>query len=357
MLEAVPLFLEPSDFLISQNPDLRTWSQGTVWEFALADEAALSALLAECGIRQEWIDQLVQEDHLQRDGDRLVVRPPEAILLGLSPDQRSLLYRKLSPRDEDSPYIHPYALLVGGIRAAAGRDTGVSEEKLELIERLSYPLGLSTKFSDISYLFSRTPDPDEQWRILKTMMREKSLSVNLRITPSMDLELLGDYWTSRGRNKDILPMLESVVLTPGVDRIDLAHLLPPLPRRLLHTYPDFRMWRVGAEAPDCFWTSFNFFSNEPADRHLDFVGHIFEERYERAEQPLQLGDLVLIIDQTTGKWAHACNYLAADLVFTKNGHSAGRPWVIQTLDEMAKGYLAAEKMSISFFRLRPEYRR
>lgn len=356
-LEAFPLLLEPSDFLVSQNPDLRLWSQGTVWEFAAKDQATVRSALAESGLKEEWIERLLSDEHLKREGNLFEVRPPPEILLGVSAEQRALLYRRFSPRDEDSPYTHPYSLLPGGIRSGAPDDTGVSEEKLQLIEKLSYQNGLVTRFSDINYLFSQTPDDGERWRILKTLMRERSLIVQLRITPSMDLALLADYWTSRGKNKEILPMFESVVSTPGVDRIDLAHLLPPLPRRLLHTYPDISVWRIGADAPDCFWTSFNFFSSEPANRHLDFVGHVFEARYERAERPYQLGDLILVIDQTTGKWVHACNYIAANLVFTKNGHSGGRPWVIQSLDDVVRGYVSTEKASIGFFRLRPEYRR
>ena len=111
------------------------------------------------------------------------------------------------------------------------------------------------------------------------------------------------------------------------------------------------------ETPDCFWTSFSFFSDEPTDRYFDFVGHILEERYERAERPLQMGDLVLVFDSDTGRWIHACNYVAGDLVFTKNGRSFGRPWVIQPMREVVEGYLVSERLSVSFFRLRPQFRR
>ena len=79
---------------------------------------------------------------------------------------------------------------------------------------------------------------------------EALATLRSRLAPDSDLVALSDYWTGRSRKKDILPILESVAETAGVRKIDIAHLLPSLARKLLYTYPDVSLMAKGS-LPDC----------------------------------------------------------------------------------------------------------
>ena len=137
--------------------------------------------------------------------------------------------------------------------------------------------------------------------------------------------------------------------------LDIVHLMPPVPRGLLNSFPRSEM-SVGDEPPDCFSTSMSFFAGEPPSRHLDAIWHVFDERYEKARQPWQFGDLVLMRDPDTSEMLHACNYIAADIVFSKNGSDPMRPWVLARLRDVMQEYLIHERLSASFYRLKPEFR-
>ena len=104
-------------------------------------------------------------------------------------------------------------------------------------------------------------------------------------------------------------------------------------------------------------TALSFFSDEPPPRFLDSVDLALDERYERATRPWKLGDVLVLSDPNTGEIVHACNYIAADIVFTKNGITATRPWVLARLSEVMTEYLMSERLSGSFYRLKAEYRR
>ena len=79
------------------------------------------------------------------------------------------------------------------------------------------------------------------------------------------------------------------------------------------------------------------------------------DRYEPAQYPLQFGDVVLF-KNAEGIAVHACNHIAGDIVFTKNGRSPSSPWVFQHIKDVYYGYQGATKMSLEYVRLRPQYR-
>ena len=125
---------------------------------------------------------------------------------------------------------------------------------------------------------------------------------------------------------------------------------------MINTYPDPEEG-LGNDMPDCFATAFNFFSNSLPPRMLDAgsVLEIHNERYERATAPWQFGD-VLMIRAPDGNWIHACNFIAGEILLTKNGRSNNRPWVFQTINEVLSSYLVDRSIQAFFFRLKPEFR-
>lgn len=358
-IEFYPIILEPSDFYLLTSEDFKQSSTKTVWRFDANDGTAVQKILINSGLSPELASRLVRPQFLSKNAtiNLMEITPPEEVILGLTQAQRAQLYPQLMPKNTISPFFQPFTLPNGGIDAVSHRPTGLPPDQIDRIRKLSFTLGSTTRLSDINLLMGKAMNDDERLRILKTLSRNSSLSTRLKLHPGTNLQKLTSYWECGGKNKDIGPILESVIRTSGIDHIDLVHLLPPTPRKLLHTYPSPSGEGLGDDLPDCFWTSFAFFADTPPDRHLDFVGHIFNERYELAEKPLQFGDLVLFTKDGPTDWIHACNYIAGNLVFTKNGMSMGRPWTILPLNDVAQSYLSGQEITISFFRLKPGYQR
>jgi len=354
-LEYYTLYLEPSDSFVSGMSDFKFWSSGTLWIFPTRDKEELFLIFQNAGLSEEWITRLLVAAKPVPQRPLIEIRPDADIVEGLSPQQRNRLYPHIHTESKETVFSDPYALMPGGIAEAALFPSGLRPELIGLLERLSFPRGRTMRFSDIYHVLGHTHSEEERLRVMKLLLREKAISARLQIHPDSDTLKIAQYWSSGERNKRILPLLESVAATSGVEKIDIAHLLPSLPRRLLNTYPSPEGWRTRDLAPDCFWTSFSFFSESPSARLLENVAQTFEERYERASPPLQLGDLILIRREDDGSWLHACNYIAGGLAFTKNGSSPGRPWAIQRLEDITFRYVEEGKVGISFFRLKPEY--
>ncbi len=356
-LEYLPIVLEPTDTYISISNDLVDYKSGTVWKFEEGRSVEWVAnILITSGFEAGTVARLTGKEFLTRNNGSVEIRPPGDIIERMTDNQRSTLYPLLYPRVDLSRFHLPFSVSNKVFNSFDLVPSGLSPEIENLIERLSYKRGETIRFSDVSYVFGKLNDEAERNRVLKVLGREVSLSVRLRLDGSSDLNALSDYWGGDGRNAEVAALLESVVLTSGVDCLDIAQLLPPVPRKWLNTYPTDASLEYSVELPDCFSSAFSFFAQDPPERHLDFVGHIFRERYVRASRPLQYGDLIMILDSSNGDWIHACNFIADDLVFSKNGKSMGRPWVIARLDDVVRDYLSVEKVSISFFRLKPEFR-
>lgn len=347
------IFLEPPDFHVEVSPDYEANKRRTVWGFPGKSRQAISRILEKSGIAAKDIELLMGPLHYSGSETGAEIYPTDAQVLGLSPVQRGKLYQQLATMDVNKSYSHPFMLGDRGFDTMS-MDSGLSAEKIKLITDLCYQYYGPIWFADISLVMRRAADDEERWRILKTLRRQWTMLPMLKISPQSDLELLSDYWGARGRNKDALPILRSVAGTEGVESLDVIHLLPPTPRKLINTYGSHLM-AVGKEFPNCYWTAFNFFAYEPSNRFLDMklCNDLLIERFERATKPWEMGDLILITNPE-GEWIHACNYVAGNIVFTKNGYSTGRPWVFEDLSAVLRRYLLAKQVSATFYRLKPD---
>ncbi|MCB1087573.1 MAG: hypothetical protein KDM63_11045 [Verrucomicrobiae bacterium] len=226
------------------------------------------------------------------------------------------------------------------------------EEVIDFADSMIFQRGVENVFSDFPLVIQRLPDEGSRIEFTKVLMRVRSLMARLRISPSADLNQLKDYWTIGSKNRDILPILDAVSSTKGVDYIDLVHLLPPNARRLLFVYPNADM-SVGDEFPDCFWTAFNFMESELSDRNLDNpLDMNLGTRWLQVEPPLRLGDMIVISESDTGEAVHACSFIADDMVYTKNGLSLMRPFTIASLETMLSNYHKQGATAVSYYRHR-----
>jgi hypothetical protein len=190
--------------------------------------------------------------------------------------------------------------------------------------------------------------------LVKATTRTRAVLATLKVNSSDDLEALARYWTAGFRRKDILPMLESISEQDGGGRIDLAHLLPPLPRKLIYTYPTPDL-EVTGRSPNCHWTSLNFFNYSPQDLYLDLklaASRVLGD-YTKPKDELRFGDVLLFLD-SAGNAHHSCVFVADDLVFTKNGENSAVPWILTRLDDVKQVYARQPGTKIEVFRRRWE---
>jgi hypothetical protein len=148
------------------------------------------------------------------------------------------------------------------------------------------------------------------------------------------------YWTTglNLRRKEMEPILRSVQKTVGAQHLDLVHLLPALTRKLVFTYPDSEMTTQGL-LPDCHWTTLNFFSYSTQNFYLtqSAATSAVLENFDKVEEPYRFGDVLMFLNDN-GEAIHSCNYIAADIVFTKNGRTPAMPWMFMELSDQKRIY-------------------
>jgi hypothetical protein len=96
---------------------------------------------------------------------------------------------------------------------------------------------------------------------------------------------------------------------------------------------------VDGVLPDCHWTALNFFNYNPEPIYLDefFAASRLLAAFEPVEPPYRFGDAMVFLTEEMNAH-HSCIYIAADLVYTKNGRSLYAPWTILHLKDVQSTY-------------------
>jgi len=275
--------------------------------------------------------------------------PPEAVSL-LSSTARGRIHGVLGQWQEN-----PYSMLPLSIPATSidcwFEQSGLNPALEADIRSLLYQRGNCWLFSDLPLVTGQCRNRHDRLQLLRVLYRERTLLLRLRVSPQDDLDQIAQYWNLPGTDHSCLPVLQATLSTPGADTLDVVHLLPPLARRLLYTYPE--TGKGSAKLPDCHWTSLNFFNLQPDNQYLNrtTVAESIARRYEPVPPPYRLGDmLMLCYADHPSKCEHSMTYIAADIVFTKNGSSITEPWILMTLDDVLSRYSHLEGLTIRGYR-------
>ena len=134
---------------------------------------------------------------------------------------------------------------------------------------------------------------------------------------------------------DAMSILENRVQSGTEDVVDLAHFLPPTPRRLLYTFPSVSMGLSGS-FPNSLWTASHFLTFQPV---MSTVGqNSFLQTMQRLYRPVEgdprFGDIVTLRRGGNGNAVLACVYIADDIVYTKTSRAMSRPWVLTQLRQL-----------------------
>lgn len=331
--------LEVSEIPLScPDPILRVLdipSARTTWIFKQPSIEEIQVFLSVQGFTEEEISYLVGNSdviYVSSVGTRLY--PDDELINNMPVPLRQKLYRILSWNPKNRFYNRPLYLNSANV-SEWFRNSGVPRIVQSDIARVAYPTATGRGFflSDVSYLLRQVENSQDEQTLLRALMRRPTLIVHLKLDADSDLEALSDYWSAGFKNKDILPLMESVVETKEINRIDITHFLPPTPRRNLLSFPSYSEGASG-RYPDWFWTCYNFFRFTPSDVYADSdeLESLIARDFAFGLSPLQFGDMLLFRDQ--GKPIHGCIYIADDIVYTKNSADIYSPWILMRIDEL-----------------------
>ncbi|WP_395747407.1 hypothetical protein [Prosthecobacter sp.] len=329
-------YLEAPDYVVEQFP---LPSTTTKWAFNLNDLDHAETLLKSAGMSRVQIDRLLTPRRVIKDERHAYIFPSNADVEGLSREGRAVIYNELA-RDAVNVFQYSPVFFLSDSVEVWARESGLSAEVVGKISNLAYRMGNALVFSDIPLLLSQADNVAEARFIMRKLTRVRTLMAQLDLSHGDAIPDLLNYWsTGLGlRRKDLEPLMNAIIRTRGVSHLDILHLLPPLPRKLLYTYPDISYAAEGP-LPDCHWTSLNFFNLKAQPFLLDtrLATSLVKQDFDKVEPPYRYGDILMFI-APDGRAVHSATYLADDILFTKNGSNLLTPWLLMRLPDLAKLY-------------------
>lgn len=308
------------------------------WFFAGHTREMLMGLFGSTELTESQRQSLLDERQWEVSDAGIWVKPELEAVLGLSKTARQKIYGVLSRYLENQSRINSHAYNPEFLDERI-RSSRLAPASIALFRSLLYPRGRFVLFSDLAAATSRLPDDEERKRFAKMVSRRASLLIALQLRPDSDVAALSEYWGAGGRAKDLHPLLTSLANVPGGCSVDIAHLLPPMVRQRLYTYPG-GFDDPGTGSLNCHWTTMNFFRPSPDDRFVDslYTAEYLRTHYAPVPAAARLGDVILLRHDAAGGVFHSAVYIADDVVFTKNGSHATQPWIFMRLNDMLEIY-------------------
>ena len=318
----------------------------TRWFFGGMSPEKVETTLRSAGLGDPQINALMTSAEADSGGRGVFLTPPESMILGLDPGARSYIYSILSNFPENPTIRDPHRYLTANFNQWLD-ESALPPETLSIIRQLTVQRGRVSIFSDVRLALSTLKTFPEKQKLLQILSRQTTLMPTLNITPESDIEALARYWSAGTRQEEVLALMESLKRPPLGGQVDIVYLLPPFVRERVYTYPR----KTQPPYPDCHYTSMNFFNPESDERFMDmpYVHSTVLRDYKLVKDSFQLGDLILF-RKPDDEVVHACNFIADDIVFTKNGQSRGRPWVLMHLQDVLDMYSSGEPLNMVVLR-------
>ncbi len=304
------------------------------WLFPDMDLDEVAQWLTENGYSQEEIKELVTTAP-EQSSHGLYLHPSQEWIARLDRTQRKNIHRLLALNSVNHFSENPYLFSPEVLKQI--RSNALMEGEIgDFFDSLLYPRGSAMCLSDIRCLLYHIKDQKKCPEWLKLLTRTETILLKLEIDGNTDIPSLVNYWSGPFNYKDFLPLLESLKRENHTTRLDVIHLLPPVARQIIYTYP---IEDGFGEKRDCHWTAMNFFEDSKNDRYLDLqtIAEELSANFVDVEVPEKFGDIVMF-SPGGNDVVHSCVYIAADMVFTKNGLGVHQPWTITTLQEVTSIY-------------------
>jgi hypothetical protein len=325
------VMIEPTDNILTPEY-FRPFSKA--WVFTEAAAANLASFLRSAGLSPQQVANLMATGEYNPDRNEFRVLPSRELILSMDPETRATVYAELANCPENALQREPFRMRTDSADVwFQGCDLGT--DVVAKMKSMLYRRGPFLMFSDPAWLMSDLSSDSERRVAMRALFRQRALFCSIHIEPDDDVEALSRYWGSGGRVLAVRPLIESIADAGGGD-MDVTLLLPPLARSFLYSYPrpENTVFR------DCHWTSLNYFRVAPDDRFADMetATDAFVSNYTVVTATNRLPGDVVVLQSEDGQVIHTCNYIADGVVFTKNGGTVHRPWVLLDLDTVIDLY-------------------
>lgn len=333
-LEAYTVVLEP--------PATHLWSalfdERSYWNFGVRDKASILSLLRSFHLTEETMALIESEGKWIDSPQGLELDLTDAIIESIRPEDRTALAKwfRLNSNDYFSKMVINFE---GGDFEAFNIDA-ISPSTIDAIKRMSFKRRNILSLMDRAYVLRHIKSLEEKNAFIHAAFANRALLASLVIDDSSDIDGIIKYWSAGGMNRGIESIIRGVAATSGVTRLDLVQILPPVPRRYLYGYTN--LVDVGPNnTPDCFWAAIQFFRRKATPRLLDnsACAQHLEEDFVVVDGPAQFGDIVVMYKEEDNSFLHAYVQIADDIVFTKNGTSYARPFILTRKKDMLSVYL------------------
>lgn len=312
--------------------------QPEVWTFNGLKSEAVKTLLKQKGLSDAQVTSLFATGTPTETATGTQLQPTMSWLLSLSPETRRDLNLGLVGMNVnlyiDYPYIFP-----GDSLDSIFLDSRLHPDDVQNLKRLIYSNGNAQQLSDYAALLCSIPTVERRTMLTRALSRQSAVLARLVIHPDTDIDKIAGYWGNvpNVRFTDIRPLMESLKQSPEGGSISLIYLLPKFARDRLYTFP--LPPQPGEPTMDCHWTTFNFSSETPDNRLNDpnYAVQFIQKNYYQIAAPSQYGDVLLLMNDKN-EIKHSAVYLAADLVFTKNGNNYRQPWMVMRIPDLLATY-------------------
>jgi hypothetical protein len=332
-------------------PDENERLKPAVWFFESYSEARLDSFFRTLRAPAPYLKVLLDRQYWTVGSNGCAFTPPAALVLSLPADVRGKIYNVLAQSSANYPQQVPFRFPSSGFGLSL-KMAGLKPTRVQQLERLTYTDHDNVCFADLRCAKESLSAAEFQ-TLTERLYETPTYRLRLHVAPESNVEALADYWGQGGREQLIHPLLKALSKVPGGASTSVSTLLPPYARLRLNTYPE--SWHGAMADQDCMFTALNFFNDNPDTNFLrpDYTKEVLTSRYVRIEGSPAFGDIILFLDRD-GNAQHACVYIVADYVFTKNGVNAGVPWVIMKLADVLLTYQAQSPKEVVFIRRKQE---
>ena len=343
-LHAYPVRLAPSLELLAQLP---APSATPTWTFAGLSPARIQQTLAQLDLAPRLrteLRTLFESARPDRQG-RITVRPSLPLVLATPAEVRAALFPYLVPGSVATDYAQDVSLPIRSSPAAWIDQLALDPPWRDVLQAITYRRGEGLALADFGALYHAADDERQRRAALQAVFQTPVLIVLLERPLPTEVPALAAYWRY-DQQKRLRPLLHSFAENTEFAFLDIIHLLPPLARETMNV---FMRATADTPTPSCYWTALNFAAERPDPRLLvnprspgderTEVERRLREDYQPGAVPTQLGDLIVYRRLRDGEPLHLCAFVAADIVFTKNGFGSNNPWCLMRLADVDALYL------------------